>query len=374
MISVYSLAAAVNESATGVQHSDVPAYEFAGSIIEACYEMDFNIMSESVEVDALMTMSNEIMAEAAVSNPSVIGVLQENVFTSVKDAIVKFFKKVIAAIKGIIEKLKVYFYKMTNKTDEWYKIMEPKVKAAAMRKGAAELTVEMYDWKSKFIIDELPKKADKLVDAFKSHVSTKAEKIDTAIFNKGRGASDEALQNDITEMKKEVEECEKDLAKDKVELLASFGIGKSQDAKDVNTIVDDMARGTSEKRVVKVMDKYSEMLDTVKESKNAIEKMRKAYEKHEKDVTAIKDKIEKLSVDDSFTKAQNKERNDATKYNQAYASACVEVLQANLKYQKEMTAYVERVLGTIKNKNIGYVQSMTQDYMTALTKFASVKK
>lgn len=373
-ISVYSLATAINESATAGTRENIPAYEFCGSLIEACYEMDFNIMSESASVDELLAVSNEIMAEAAVSNPTVIEVLQENVFTSVKDGVVKFFKKIIAMIKGIIEKLKAAFYKMTNKIDEWYKIMEPKIKAAKNR-VSGDFNVEMYDWNAEFITKEFPDDMAEAADGFESgfKISGKIEKFSAEAFQKLQNTKPEDAAKVAEQITKEAEGKVNVTEKVTNYLFAHIGHGKSATAQNILAALEDEARGTSEKRSIAINSKVDDMLAVVKESKNTIDKLKKAYEKHEKDITKIKDSVEKLNVESYFTKTQNKTRENEEKFNASVNQALVEGLQKQLTYSKSVVSEFEKWFGQMKNKNIAWVQSMTQDYMSALTKFAGAK-
>lgn len=373
-ISVYSLATAINESAVVGTRENIPAYEFCGSLIEACYEMDFNIMSESASVDELLAVSNEIMAEAAVSNPTVIEVLQENVFTSVKDGVVKFFKKIIAMIKGIIEKLKAAFYKMTNKIDEWYKIMEPKVKAAKNR-VSGDFTVEMYDWNAEFVTKTFPDEAAGAVDGFDAEfkITSKIEKVSADMFQKLQNIKPEDAAKASEQIAKEAEDTVSVNEKVANYMFARIGHGKSESAQNFWAEMEDKARGTSEKRSIAINSKVDDMLAVVKDSKNTIDKLKKAYEKHEKDITKIKDSIEKLNVESYFTKGQNKTRENEEKFNASVNQALVEAIQKKLTYSKNVVSEFEKWFGQVKNKNIAWVQSMTQDYMSALTKFAGAK-
>ena len=169
MLNVFTLNQRINESAgyTADVKSILEAvdkYEFVGSIDEASNEFAINLMNESVSFQEMLVGSEEVLAEAAMTNPDRLDTIQENVFTGIKEKVLAVINKIIAMVKGIIAKLKEFYYKLTGKTDKWAKAIKPRITAAKNRTGYSDATAEMYSWDEEYITSGMSGAISKLMD------------------------------------------------------------------------------------------------------------------------------------------------------------------------------------------------------------------
>ena len=152
MLNIFKLTDAISESAIGSTNiAGIQPYEFIGSMAECTAEFNYEVMSEAANFMEFYANSEEIMTEAAVMNPAAIDTLSESVFGKIKEGVTKFIDKIIAMVKGIVEKLKAFFFKLTGKTDKWLNIMKPKIKDAQGRRGSSEMTYEMHEWYVEYV-------------------------------------------------------------------------------------------------------------------------------------------------------------------------------------------------------------------------------
>lgn len=387
-ISVMSITEAFNGSAARAI-STVEAYPFAtDNLAECAGEMGYQIMTEAADFMEIVTSTDEIIAEAAMTNPDRIDVLDENVFTKIKDGVIAFFNKIIAMVKGLIEKLKAFFYKMTGKTDKWLKIMEPKIQAAKRQTGYGDVSAERYKWDTAYITTGLPGGITKLVDSWKTKVNAVSNKSSSnagnftkwvngtagvigpkedAQANKGADADSQAVKDaakawdDITtEVNRDLEDFKKNFAST---VGSSLGCsGATLDA--IWAEVSKKAHG-GEKTETKYGNEVDTMVNAIKNSAKTIETLKKAYEGHLKHLTTFKADLEKRG--DTFdVKGEDKIPAEILRATRA-------AVKAEYTLEMEVTKQYESALNSARNYNTGYVQEMTTEYMNLLTKFASFK-
>lgn len=392
MLSVYKLTNAINESASGVSTIEsIPAYNFVGGLDEATSEMNYILMSEAVDLMAFQTGASEIMTEAAINNPDSLSALSENVFQTVGAKVKAFIDKVIAMVKGIIEKIKAFFFKLTGKIDKWLGVMKPRITKASGFSGAGDQNIEMHKWDVDYIAtegglasglgamaDKMTKKAnDKFtaVERFKQDIaSTKSEYMNDNMREKG--GDDPAVKSAVEAMEKELTEL-KDDAGDTADVFR----GEIAEALDVtgenpNTMDDVWAAVT--KRATggeKVTMKFSEaaggkgvdgMLKAIEGSKKSISALKKSYEKHLSDLGKLKTAVEKAFKTESKVEKIDKFPAELRgKYQNVISELSNEATKG--------ISIMESAMNTAKSKHIGYVQQMTSEYMSALSKYANFK-
>lgn len=155
MLSAVSMIQAMNENFNhdGLYESTVPAMSFAGlDAIQACAAGRAAVMHEAVCFREFAVQSDEILAEAVMTNPDAVDVLSENIFSNIAEKAKKVFEKIVAAVKALIQRIKAFFFKLTNKTDKWVKIMEVRVREARKTGNRRDgITYEMHDWDEDYI-------------------------------------------------------------------------------------------------------------------------------------------------------------------------------------------------------------------------------
>ena len=155
-VNVFTLQRALNEAASNSTPISVDAYQFASDDLGTCTnEMCQAIVCEAADYMEHATSTDDMLTECALTEPERFTTLSEGVFATMKTKIKAFFDKIIAMVKGIIDKLKAQVYKITGKTDKWVSLMEPKLRDASGKKGASEFKAEMYKYDEKFILEGL---------------------------------------------------------------------------------------------------------------------------------------------------------------------------------------------------------------------------
>lgn len=392
MLSVYKLTNAINESASGVSTIEsIPAYNFVGGLDEATSEMNYILMSEAVDLMAFQTGASEIMTEAAINNPDSLSALSENVFTTVGAKVKAFIDKVISMVKGIIEKIKAFFFKLTGKIDKWLGVMKPRITKASGYSGASDQQIEMHKWDVEYIAteggmvsglgaiaDQMTKKVnDKFtaVEGFKQDIaSIKGETMTDDMRDKG--GDDPAVKATVEKMEKAL-----NTYKDNAEGLTDEFRGVIATALDVTgenpNTMDDVWSAVTKRATggEKVTMKFSEaaggkgvdgMLKAVEGSKKSISALKKSYEKHLADLGKLKTAVEKAFKADSKVEKIDKFPAELRGKYQNIISEISNQATKNI-------SVMESAMNTAKSKHIGYVQQMTSEYMSALSKYANFK-
>lgn len=394
MISVYKLTQAINESASGVVIDDVAAYEFIGGLDEATSEMNYIMMSEAADIAYFKANAEEIMTEAAISNPSALEVLSENVFQSVGAKIKKFIDKVIAMVKGMIEKIKAFFFKLTGKTDKWLGVMRPRITTAAGYPGASDQPIELHKWDVDYIsstgglisgltqlAENMTHKTNETFDKVSTAQGFIKDAKDLYMRDSNRNTKDHPVTGD------DVSGELKAMA-DKIEKLQSGKNKEGEDKAEVyttqiasklsveGTSMDEIWTNVTKKATggEKITMKYSEaasgkgvtgMLDAIEGSKKAITALKDAYTKHLQDLQKVKTAVENTFRNDKIEKFDE----FPTELKGKYQSLITELSNDAVRNIN----ILEGAMNTAKSKHIGFVQTMTSEYMSALSKFANYK-
>lgn len=389
MLSVYKLSNMVNESANGVMSiNTIAPYEFIGGLDEATSEMNYVLMAEAADMVSIYTGAGEIMTEAAINNPDSLSALSENVFQTVGAKVKAFIDKVIAMVKGMIEKIKAFFFKLTGKIDKWLTVMKPRINKAAGISGASDQEVEMHKWDVEYIATEggmasrLGKMAEEMTKKSEDKF-TYVEELKTSIAMIKSGMSDDYRKKnaDDTGVARAVQDMDAAIEKAKTSTediveesrkmaAAALDVEDGNSMDEIWSAVTKRATGGE-----KITMKFSEaaggkgvdgMLKGVENSKKSIEALKKAYEKHLNDLGKLKSAVEKAFKTDSKI---DKIDEFPTELRGKYQTVITDTANMATKH----ISIAESVLNTAKSKHIAYVQQMTSEYMSALSKFANYK-
>lgn len=379
MLSVFSLTNALNEAVTFGGSVDVDAYNFIGDLDESTFlEANHEIMSEAAAFSEFVTVSDEAMVEAALGgtlSESQQVALSENVFEQIMNGIKKFLDKVIAMVKGLINKLKAFFYKFTGKTSKWVGIMKEPIKKARSRKGASDFKYGMHEWKEDFILTKMSAAAGSLLSeaadssdkALKDAVDTRVNYTKTLQSN---GTSNDPQNDEIKKRIENIDKITEQFSKDKETFTEAF-VKKATDAFGVSANdtdglwreVEKEATG-GEKSEVAIYSKIDAMINTIDNSKKTIDELKKVYEKHLKELSDMRKRVDKTDTD---LKGIGKD------VPENLASALRRQISAKMDYIKHTISTIENVVNTAQSKNLKYVQSMVSEYMSALSKFSGIK-
>lgn len=388
MLNIFKLTQSINESATGTVTTDnIPAYNFVGGLTEATSEMNFVLMSEAADLCAYRAGAEEIMCEAAISNPETLGALSENVFQTVGAKIKAFIDKVIAMVKGMIEKIKAFFFKLTGKIDKWLTVMKPRITKASGYSGAGDQTIEIHVWDHAYVveggmIDGLSKiannvtvKADNKFAIVEYAKSVAGEFKDDIMRDELREKTgdDSQVKVMVEKIDKKLEElkAEKDKEADEQRAVITEALGVD------GSTMDDVWNAVTKKATggEKVTKKFSEaaagkgvdgMLKHIEGSKKAISDLKKTYENHLTALGKAKAGIEKAFKTDSKVDKADKFPAELRGKYQTLVTETANELTRNM-------SFLEAALNTAKSKHIGFIQQMTSEYMGALSKYANYK-
>ena len=380
MLNIFKLTDAISESAIGSTNiAAIQPYEFIGSMAECTAEFNYEIMSEAANFMEFYANSEEIMTEAAVMNPAAMDTLSESVFSKIKEGVTKIIDKLIAMVKGVIEKLKAFFFKLTGKTDKWLNIMKPKIKDAQGRRGSSEMTYEMHEWNveyvtnglqagiSSFIKDIIPADIDSAVDKIVSEAKAHAVSNTTTATDKADSSgSKESLRNLDALIDKENKDFEEMRDQLPSELAKAVGVSDNSTLDAVWKAVTEKATG-GEKKTVQIGNQVDSMLSGVEGSKKCIDGLKRAYDQHLKDLGNFRKKIEssfnKLELFDKDSKLSGAVTSTARNYVNTISKNRISELQMN-----------ESACNNARGMNVSFVQTMTTEYMNALTRFAGYKE
>ena len=365
MVNVMSLLEAASNGRR-YAYDDTDTYEFIGNIEESTAEFNYNLMTEAVDMTLTLNTLDEIMVEAAVNGGrDRVRMISEGVFANFAEKVKKFFKKIIELVKGIIAKLKEFFYTLTRNTSKWMSHMESKVKEAANRSGANTLTHEMYKWNIQFVTKEMCSGITTILQ--KTEVSELIKTAEAKSNSYIRGSSDYE-ETSKEELRAITRDHDKLKAKNHEFVGKAFGLkGSNMDA--IWNGIAKKAKGGSEKVTVKFMTEsglgVSNMLDAINNSTDVINDLTTAYNEHLSDLEdmnkEVTDKIEEL-VDKA-----NGDNNEQKTRDQDMIRTTFGAIQDSL-------TFMEGVCNTARGHNVEYAKAMASDFMHALNKLAAYKE
>lgn len=388
MLSVFKMAQALDENASG-HIIDVDAHKFYGSMTEMASEFNFTLMSEAADIMSYYTNAEEIMTESAMSNPSALGPMSENVLDNLGNKLKAFIDKIIAMVKGVIDKLKAFFFKFTGKTADWLKVMRPRITAAAGRQGASDFQVEAHEWDVEYItsgmsggIDTLMSIATKTNDKFdrvaQLSASLNAVKGNLNPDMQGKSADDAGVSAAVDALDKAVEAAKADSEKtgDEMATAIANAMGVTEGVSSLEEVWGAVAKKANggDKVTVKVGDikcgkfgnSYDGMLKAIEESKKTISAIQKSYDNHLKTLKSLRSKADAAFKADSKVEKLDKYPTDVkTKYN-----AAVSAYSSIITKEISMT---ETAVNQARAKNTSALETMTSEYMGILSKFAGFK-
>lgn len=158
MLNITKLVEAVNNasmtSGGGYQFSEliesVETFDMPGlTLIESMQHASVSILEETAEYMEFEVSVNEIIAEAAISNPDRVDILSENAINTMINKVKEVFNKIIGFLKGIFEKIKNFFTRFKKKKEDWSK----------ETKEAVEKVEKMSDKEIQDLFNKAPKQS-----------------------------------------------------------------------------------------------------------------------------------------------------------------------------------------------------------------------
>ena len=370
MLNVFTSFAAVNEAVSGMRDVEdmtgsIAEYNFEGlSLVEAIQECRNQIMAEAVSCDEFAIGANELIAEAAMSNPDVVETLTESALDGVMGKLRSLLEKLISMVKSMIVKVKTWFAKFFGRTDAWVKLMDPKVKAA---KPDPELEIKMWNWQT----DEISKIHDgavKVYDSWKTNWSVKtfttlksrAEDIYNKHKNDENNDYDPAKDFAAVVGNKSVDDLKDDMTK---AMNDAFGTSASSVDEAKSQIIKRIHGDTDSPDVIRVADKMNPMFDFVRQSKKTADGIQKLYQEN---LTELNNFYNSLQKTKSVT-----EDSDAT--NKGMASSVVSAFTTAVNTVSKYTTAYHSLINSLQQLQVRMIQDVAKDYMNAVTKCVNSK-
>lgn len=371
MLTSFNLLAAINENAgayAGV--SDVPMMECTGlDAISAADECTLAVLEAANDYMAFSVGAQELLIETALTDPSRVETLSENVFDNIVKKVKNVIDKIIAAVKKIIDMLKAFFFKLTGKTDKWLSLMKPKITAAQGRRGNSDLTAEMHEWDEEYIssgisagIEAALKQWDHSDGAAKyDALVNDAKATFTELSSKGKDYDNDATHDALD---KDRDAANEEIEKLPAEIGSHFGFGSVNDLNELYKEIREKATG-GEKTTVHYGTNTSKMLTVIEGSKKLYNSLNKTYNGYLKALNNFRSKVDKTSN----IKFDNEKDAPA-----GAAAATREALQAAIDDVVRITTIYHSATDSIRKINLDCINQMTQEYMTVLTKFVNAKE
>lgn len=374
MLNEFKLFASVNETVTKAKAADdstldesihIEPYPFTGlDCIQAMQEASVMIMEEAVDFKEFYVTTDELMMESAISGNNTINTLTEAALGNIGQKFKNLLDKLIGIVSGLIEKLKAFVAKFFGKTDQWLKIMEPKINASTK----TEASHEMYDWDTKYMLDDIPAGIEALRKDWEAKYGRTSYQD---MVNKARSIADRyGKEENHSPSGIDLDKISEDHQNkgDKMRDAIIDAFGKSNvDGADTKSVIDSLVvrahGGKRDKDPVDVVSKKNDMLTYLKGAKKATDKLNIQLNDTLKALKDYRATLDTSKVD--FVDQDNMNSKTVANIRSALVS------NVNM-YSEYTTAYINAI-NQIGQLNLSMMQACSKDYMTALSKLVGGK-
>lgn len=380
MLSSIKMIKAVNENFNGGLYesaiTNVPAMDLSQlSVVEAFSAARMAVMEEAASFRQTVVQSDEIMTEA-VLNGTFDDVMSESVFSAIAEKAKKVIDKIIAAVKGLIERIKAFFFKLTGKTDKWIEVMKPRLENARRSSdGRSNITYNMHSWDQTYM-KGISGNIGKLVNDWSNEDDVSGitfDEIKKMAEDAAKEAPEEGKYDASTDSIKKINTAyadakDKDRNEAKDELLKNlksyFGVDAADRSDLVAAINKKCMNGSTEKTDVKVAGIVDSAWTAVDGAANYRSDLIKVYTDYLKKLEEFKKSINK-STDFKFPDSDGK---SAT-----YLQNVRTMAQNAINNAVWITEQYEGVIQTIQQTNMSALNTMVQEYMGAITAYCNKK-
>ena len=359
-----ALASAINEASGAIPANGYNAYDFvACTMDEAMDEAAIIFMDEHADLVEYETSSNEIMYEAALTNPDSLEAISESVFSSAIAKLKELVKKAIEVAKGVLNKIKAGFFKLTKQYSQFVSSIRPRIETARNKAGFNDIKVMMYQWDQKYVIETMPASAATIaskygvtlesdIDAIKAKAQ---EIIDGTTVVTAKYSGDNKLEApDDAELRADTFKA----------VSSAFGTGSSlNDAADMAEQITAKARGGKDKVDVACASMADSMMTALESAKTTQANIEKNYTQHISQLSKLHAKIDEAQK--AAEKKKEEAKVDATT-REAFTAMCNAM-------SKKLTI-TESILNKANHLNVRLLKEMFRDYASALTVLAKGPK
>ena len=368
----YALSRAINEAAGNpVALGNINAYEFIGcSVTDAMDEAAMMFMDERADVAEYTTESNAILYEAAIVNPDRLEVLTENVFQSAIRKLKEIIRKAIEVAKGILNKIKTSFFKLTQKYSQFVSSIRSRIDAAKSKPGYNDIKCTMYKWDEKYVTSGLVDNIKNALDLTETDTDKQAQQINNLVRDLIATAANVATSKDSAMMSgSEIESLNK--SNGSTNAAAMYGkelVGGSTNVNDLNDLLDQIrskARGGKDKVDVACASMTEQMMTALGQAKTTQGNIEKNYNNHIAVMGRLKNKLDA---------AQNEAEKVISEKDSGVSQETRERFTALCNTMMDMVTATEGMLHKVSSLNISLLKEMFRDYASALTVLAKGPK
>lgn len=368
----YALSRAINEAAGNpVALGNINAYEFIGcSVTDAMDEAAMMFMDERADVAEYTTESNAILYEAAIVNPDRLEVLTENVFQSAIRKLREIIRKAIEVAKGILNKIKTSFFKLTQKYSQFVSSIRSRIDAAKSKPGYNDIKCTMYKWDEKYVTSGLVDNIKNALDLTETDTDKQAQQINNLVRDLIATAANVATSKDSAMMSgSEIESLNK--SNGSTNAAAMYGkelVGGSTNVNDLNDLLDQIrskARGGKDKVDVACASMTEQMMTALGQAKTTQGNIEKNYNNHIAVMGRLKNKLDA---------AQNEAEKVISEKDSGVSQETRERFTALCNTMMDMVTATEGMLHKVSSLNISLLKEMFRDYASALTVLAKGPK
>ena len=360
---------------TGCLSDDAAPHQLASADIhDALSEGMHVILVEATRYYEYKDGSDMILQEHA-GHPN-FQTIQEAVFDTTRDMVTKFFKQCESIARGVIARLKEFSYKLTMRTEDWLRVVQPRVEKVKQTAGWENLTANIYPWDPAYLESGVCQGIKKLHMSW-SGIIAGVSGAD-AIFRKasalGQGQSDTGEQEqdpnqgiDTSELDGMITGAQNQIAEfeDRAVLLAgqAFGVPMAQSIDDVWAAVVVKAHGGAREPGYTYGRDIDRILATLVNSNSLVDETRKVYEEHAKALKDYADRTKAALL--SYDPASLGTGDLATKANSA--------IKVNQQLAVRVTESIDTMMSKANSLNIALIQKMMADYMRCVNLFVAYK-
>lgn len=368
----YALSRAINEAAGNpVALGNINAYEFIGcSVTDAMDEAAMMFMDERADVAEYTTESNAILYEAAIVSPDRLEVLTENVFQSAIRKLKEIIRKAIEVAKGILNKIKTSFFKLTQKYSQFVSSIRSRIDAAKSKPGYNDIKCTMYKWDEKYVTSGLVDNIKNALDLTETDTDKQAQQINNLVRDLIATAANVATSKDSAMMSgSEIESLNK--SNGSTNAAAMYGkelVGGSTNVNDLNDLLDQIrskARGGKDKVDVACASMTEQMMTALGQAKTTQGNIEKNYNNHIAVMGRLKNKLDA---------AQNEAEKVISEKDSGVSQETRERFTALCNTMMDKVTATEGMLHKVSSLNISLLKEMFRDYASALTVLAKGPK
>lgn len=288
-------------------------------------------------------------------------VLQEAALDSIKNMTVKFLARCEQVSRAVIVRLKEFGAKLSGRTEEYIRVIQPRVEAAKKHAGWESLRAEIYPWNPMYLESGISNGIRKLHMSWSTQVL--AESMLEMIIREMRSHGDNA-ESYFSDLCDSLEYTISNIDNDTVEDASqAFGVS-ANDPDDLMEMIALKAHGGAREPGYVFGRDIDKIMATLLSSHKLVEGVRQTYEMHAKQLHDYANEV----------KSELAEAEEALMSGQvSNTDIAANAIKLSQQYIVKATEHYESLMGKANSMNISMIQQMCADYMRCVNMFVAYK-